>query len=96
MIYILALLFSMSSFAYNCTAFWANGFPDADVTREEVQCDEFLPVAPINPRIKIYLTNGAAVTEELKTSMRVMASALSYAFAKYDGLGNMLTVKAIL
>lgn len=96
MIYILALLFSMSSFAYNCTAFWANGFPDADVRREEVQCDEFLPVTPINPRIKIYFTNGAAVTEEMKTSMRVMASALSYAYAKYDGLGNMPYVKAIL
>ena len=96
MIYALVLLFSISSYAYNCSSFWANGFPDADIMREEVPCDEFLPLIPINPRIKIYFTDAPAITEEKKTSMRIMADALSYAYAKYDGLGDMPPVKAIL
>lgn len=96
MLYGLVILFSLSSFAYNCTSFWANGFPDRDHMRVENLCDEFLPERPINPKIKIYFTKPSEVTAEQKSRMAAMADALSYAYAKYEGLGRMPDVKAIL
>jgi len=94
---ILMSLLSIHAYAaIDCTTLWNRGFPDLGRQRVSFDCVRTLTR---NPNINIYISNELSDVidvidlENLKTDLK---ASLVKSYAKYDALGDMPAIKAVL